>query len=228
MTPKRTRTVPWVLRLALLLGWALLLSGPVSCKKKPKNTGHPRSRLSTGIDRVGKSPAPKPKTPAEAIEEPRDTEPLEGQTHVERYPDRWYLRMRHGGPTGYNHVQLSYIHEDGRRLIRDETEAASWFHRKIAHMDDTFTTKAVMVYLRAEDGELIEAESEVERGEGWDQRLEVTTMKKEEEGYRFTMEMVERKVEKFHACDKKMMMDGGWNPRSSTSGGRRRSASAWR
>ncbi|MHC4601594.1 MAG: hypothetical protein ACYS47_21575, partial [Planctomycetota bacterium] len=213
MTGTRIRPHPWTWGLALLFGAALVFSGLPSCgKKAPKKSDVPRSRFTRHGQEAEKTPPAGKKTPpgtgrtAEEGEDPEDIVPLEG-TLVERYPDRWYLTKRYGAPTGYIHVQLSYIYEDEQRLVRDETETAHWYHRKIAHMDDTFTTKAIHTSLRTEDGELIESESEVEQGEVGNRRLSVSKMKKEEGGYRFTMEMLNRKTEKFHPCDKTIRLD---------------------
>jgi hypothetical protein len=187
----------------------------LSCGDTGAKKAKPRSRMAMETDRGEAEEGDEAKGKKEGREGAANPEqgegaekaaPLEG-TLVERYPDRWYRREREGKPVGYINVQLSYIEEGGERVVRDETESASWYHRKIGHMNDIFTTKATHVSIRMEDGELIESESEVEQGEGWDRRISVSKLKREKGGYRFTSRMLENEIEKFHACDKTIVLD---------------------
>ncbi|GEM_PF-2216215 len=204
-----TAFLPGVAALLLALSPAFLLP---SCGKREK--WQPAEK-----ERAGKASPPKTRKPAHAdppaVAAPaEDAAPAEPEpaswkdgTLVERCPVRWYRREKEGRPTGYLHVRWRYVTQDGRRLVRDDTDAFNWHHRKIGHMNDLFETRAKHFTLRTETGELIETSSEVKEGEAGAERTTKTTLEKVEGGYRFTVEMLGEKRERFHPCEETIVLD---------------------
>lgn len=109
---------------------------------------------------------------------------------VSLYPDRWYRMERQNQMVGYSRVRLSWVEYEGQKLIRDQTEFIQLNRRKIAHMDDVFSSSTLVDILRSPTGELIRERTLGQEGSGQDTRYFKGSMEKGASGYTYKAEIL--------------------------------------
>lgn len=133
---------------------------------------------------------------------------------VTLYPDRWYRMEQQGQMTGYSRVQLSWVEHQGQQVIRDQTEFVQLSRRKIAHMNDVFSSTTQVDILRTADGELLREKVLSQEGSGRDIRYIQTFLEKTAEGYSHSIELLDYRKKtigapktKIHPISQKVSLD---------------------